>query len=201
LRSQLASLGDAREVRAGLEQIVAGPQKATVREFAVCLGKLALQFWRPDFTPEQAKLLYGDFVKDLDGVTARELEDACQEWRLDPLNSFFPTSGKLRELVRDRLNDRKVMAAGAVYLLEIQDQPAGKEVDVAISDRLHELAEKMKAAKPMAEPEPETVRTIIHPKAGRDHTDAGELLTALSKKTGVSPEQMRRDHPLQPEKA
>lgn len=197
LRSKLASLGDDAEVRAGLEQVVAGPQKATVRDFAVCLGKLALHYWRPDFTPEQAKQMYGDFVTDLDGVTAQELADACQEWRLDPLNRFFPTPGQLRELVRDRLTDRKVMAAGAAYLLEILDQPAAREGEAPISDRLHELAEKMKAANPASRPEPEPVHVAIHPKAGRSQTDPAELKAALAKRMGVSPDELQRRWPKQ----
>lgn len=159
--------------------------KATVREFAGQLGKLALHYWRPDFTPDQAKLMYGDFITDLDGVTAQELADACQEWRLDPLNKFFPTPGMLRELCLDRLNDRRRRKVGAEYLLTLlaEGAPAGTDRSDPVGKKLAELSEKMRA-------ESETrasVQVVSDPhipkvSTARSATDAAELKDRLARK-------------------
>jgi len=119
----MAALGNTEAVRGVLGEVVAGPTKATVREFAGLLGKLSLHYWRPDFTPEQARHMNGDFVRLLDGCTADELRQACDEWVMDPLNRFYPTPGMLHELMRDRLSDRARMKAGAERLLELLDGP------------------------------------------------------------------------------
>ena len=84
LRSQIMAMGDREAIEAELRKLIDGPPKATAKDFAVCLGRLALHYWRPDFTAEQAKLLYQDFISDLAGVTAEELNEACGEWRRGP---------------------------------------------------------------------------------------------------------------------
>jgi hypothetical protein len=110
------------ELRTALGEIIAGPEKASVRDFATVLGKLSLHYWRPEFTPEQAKLLYGDFVRLLDGVTALELRIAADEWLMDPLNRFYPTPGQLAELLEDKLLARAAQRAGAERLLWILNE-------------------------------------------------------------------------------
>lgn len=175
-----------------------------MRDFATHLGKLALHFWRPDFTPEQAKQMYGDFVADLAGITAEELAEACRAWRLNPANSFFPTPGKLRELLKDNIAERSLMAAGGEVLLQALNRPPTMDDALDrgsdVGERLKVLNEAMKVegAKRVNQKE---INPVPRPKAGRSHTDASELLAALSKKTGMSPEQLRRDNPIPPENA
>lgn len=139
-------MGGREAVETELRKLIDGPPKATAKDFAVCLGRLALHYWRPDFTAEQAKLLYQDFISDLAGVTAEELNEACGEWRRDPLNRFFPTTGQLRELVTDRLRDRARVKSGAEFMLNVVRNPKrGDEPVKDVAARLHALGQKMKA--------------------------------------------------------
>jgi hypothetical protein len=79
------------------------------------LAKLALQYWRPDFSPEQAKHLYSDYLDDLRGFSIKALADAIKKYRTDGANKFFPTSGQIIEKmlsprdpsVPDRENTRR----------------------------------------------------------------------------------------------
>lgn len=176
-------------VRAELQAIIAGAPKATVRDFAGHLGKLALHYWRPDFTPDQAKLMYGDFVHDLDGVTSLELERACAAWRTDPTKEFYPKPGGLLALVKDGLADRARARMGAEYLLGllVEEKPAGDAgVEFDAAARLHALGEQMRVktggARPVAAPEPERPPVMC---TARAETDAGELLGHLNKRTGT----------------
>jgi hypothetical protein len=114
-------LGLDEEIRSALRVVIAGPATAAMQDFIICLGALSLHFWRPDFTPEQAKLIFGDFSRDLAGVTSDELTDACAEWRKNPKNRFFPTPGQLLELVQSRLSARARDKAGAGRLLAIME--------------------------------------------------------------------------------
>ncbi len=145
LRSQLQRIGDTRSLEVALAAIIAGPPKAMRRDFAECLGRLSLHFWRPDFTPEQAKLLYEDFAHDMQGVTADELRAACQTWRTDPLNNFFPTPGKLLEIVKESLGETRRVAIGAEYLLSLlrDEVGAGNRSDVA--GMIDDIAQRMSA--------------------------------------------------------
>jgi hypothetical protein len=121
-RAQLLSLGDVEEMRAALCAVLAGPKRATVRDFAEQLAKLSLHYWRPAFTPDQAKHVFGDFAADLAEVTAAELREACDRWRRDADNRFFPTPGQLKALVSESLRERARERAGAERLLAILDE-------------------------------------------------------------------------------
>jgi hypothetical protein len=138
-------MGEAQAVRTILTEIAAGPPKATVREIATSLGRLAQHYWRPDFTPEQAKLLYGDFVRLLDGATAAEFQRACDEWVMDPLNRFFPTPGQLGELMRWHRAQRSQASEGAKFLLNLMGDTAPAPGARDARKMLAELGERMKA--------------------------------------------------------
>jgi len=62
----------------------------------VLLAKLAVHYYRPDFTEGQAKSLISDMVHDLVEFDVPEVELAIREYRQDAHNRFFPTSGALR---------------------------------------------------------------------------------------------------------
>lgn len=122
LRSQLREMGADATIRRALELIAAGPAKATPHEFVTQLGRLATHYWRPDFTTEQSKVLYGDFIRLLDGMTLSELREACDTWIMNPDNRFFPTPGQLRDLVKDALVERARVKTGAEFLANLLDE-------------------------------------------------------------------------------
>lgn len=65
----------------------------------VLLAKLALVYWRPDFSPQQAKELYSQYLDDLRDLPFTEIICAAEKYRRNPENKFFPTPGQLRGIV------------------------------------------------------------------------------------------------------
>ncbi|MGA7711468.1 MAG: hypothetical protein WCA81_06170 [Rhizomicrobium sp.] len=163
MRAQLLAAGDPCAVRAALEAIIAGPPKATARDFATQLGRMAVHFWTPDFTPEQAKVKYGDFVRLLDGVTAQELADACDAWLLDPRNRFYPTPGQLLMLIQDSLSDRARAGFGAerlLAILDVREAPQVGQVPRDYSALKQSLAKAPVEDWPLPPPREETTETL-----------------------------------------
>jgi hypothetical protein len=72
------------------------------RAVGAYLARLALHYWRPDFTAGQAKLLFEDFYSDLRRYPVAEIEGACQSWRRNSANRFFPTPGQLLEVLGEK---------------------------------------------------------------------------------------------------
>jgi hypothetical protein len=66
----------------------------------VLLGKLAVHYWRPDFTPGQARQLYADYVDDLREYALSDINDAMVKYRRNAESKFFPTSGQLVGIIR-----------------------------------------------------------------------------------------------------
>lgn len=64
---------------------------------AVLLTRLAVHYYRPDFTEGQAKSLIRDMVEDLSMFGIGEIEASIKAYRRNAENRFFPTSGQLRE--------------------------------------------------------------------------------------------------------
>lgn len=69
-------------------------------EVSATLSRLALFYWRPDFTPAQVRLLMGDFLRDLEPYSAADIAQACDTYRRDPESKFFPTPGALIAILR-----------------------------------------------------------------------------------------------------
>lgn len=65
----------------------------------VLLGQLALVYWRPDFTPGQAKQLYAQYLDDLRPFAFKDIAEAVETYRQNPENKFYPTPGQLRGLI------------------------------------------------------------------------------------------------------
>jgi hypothetical protein len=65
------------------------------KQVAAILARLSLHYWRPDYTPEQAKLLIQDYLDDLAGYSVVEIERAVMTYRRLPDSKFFPKSGEL----------------------------------------------------------------------------------------------------------
>jgi hypothetical protein len=60
---------------------------------------MALHYWRPDYSPDQAKILMEDYIHDLEAYTPVEIERACMEYRRTPGNEFFPKVCQLLEIL------------------------------------------------------------------------------------------------------
>lgn len=60
------------------------------------LAKLAVVYWRPDFTASQAKELYSQYLDDLRDFAFQDIADSIEKYRRDPENKFYPTPGQLR---------------------------------------------------------------------------------------------------------
>lgn len=73
--------------------------KAEKGHLSVMLTALASHYWRPDFSPSQAAVMWADFADDLADCTIPEIEVAIREYRRDPANKFFPKSADLRAIV------------------------------------------------------------------------------------------------------
>lgn len=69
------------------------------KQIAAVLARLSLHYWRPDYSPEQARLLMEDYLSDLSGYSPAQVERACAEYRQNPANKFFPHSGELLGLM------------------------------------------------------------------------------------------------------
>lgn len=74
------------------------PEKA--KQVAILLAKLAVHYYRPDFTEAAAQSLIGDMVEDLHKFPIVDTEQAIKQYRRDPKNRFFPNSGQLIAILR-----------------------------------------------------------------------------------------------------
>lgn len=80
-----------------LSETKSDPQKnATI---AVLLAKLAVHYYRPNFTENQAKSLIGDLVEDICEFSVAQIEVAIRQYRQAASSKYFPTSGQLREIL------------------------------------------------------------------------------------------------------
>jgi hypothetical protein len=68
--------------------------KAKDQTILCMLGRLALHYWRPDFTPEQAKNLYADYVRDLRPYQIGDIRDSIAAHRRRDAK-FYPRVGEL----------------------------------------------------------------------------------------------------------
>lgn len=80
-------------------------------EISGILARLALHYWRPDFSPQQAKLLIEDMVCDLQGYSAGQVQDACASYRRKVENRFFPRGADIIALMRADMPSRSYLPA------------------------------------------------------------------------------------------
>lgn len=74
---------------------------------ATSLLRLQAHYWRPDFTPAQAKELYADYIEDLSELPPDILDEAIREYRRNPEARFFPRTGELLGLAAKNLEERR----------------------------------------------------------------------------------------------
>jgi hypothetical protein len=63
------------------------------------LARMSLHYWRPDFSPGQARELYLDYLDDLRDFAISDIAAAMRAYRRDGENRFFPTSGQIVDLI------------------------------------------------------------------------------------------------------
>jgi hypothetical protein len=97
-------------------------------QVAAILSKLALHYWRPDFTPTQSKLVLSDFFADLARYTPAEISDACDTYRRNGENRFFPTPGALLALLKPDASERPRLPTFRAGQLQIGGRKATKSV-------------------------------------------------------------------------
>jgi hypothetical protein len=92
-------LTSATRYAAGLSE---AEQEARIQKdeaILVLFGQLALVYWRPDFTPAQAKQLYAQYLDDVRDYSFSDIRQAVEKYRRSPENKFFPTPGQIRGLI------------------------------------------------------------------------------------------------------
>lgn len=98
------------ELEGRLAEVEASLRGAAPADIAALLAKLALHYWRPNFTDQQAKQLYMDYIGDLKIYPLDVIDQAVGVYRRNAKNKWFPKSGELIELceaaVKARRNDR-----------------------------------------------------------------------------------------------
>lgn len=77
-------------------------REGRARSIFALLGRLALHYYRPDFTEGQSKLVIEDMIGDLIEYDPRDVAEACTAWRRKPEASYFPKSGQLIGCIRER---------------------------------------------------------------------------------------------------
>lgn len=77
------------------------PQEWKMGMLAV-LNKIALHYWRPDFEPSQFKHLMGDYLNDLAAYSPDDVEAACESFRRNPDNKFYPRVGELLAILKPK---------------------------------------------------------------------------------------------------
>ena len=103
-KNQLHTIGSSLELLRSSEmnflaamQPLTQTQKAAV---AIQLSRLAIHYYRPDFTEGQAKALMQDMVEDLSEFRPDQIENAIRDWRRDPEKRFFPRAAELAQIIR-----------------------------------------------------------------------------------------------------
>lgn len=78
------------------------------------LFRLGQHYWPKDFSAGQSKEFLKDYLEDLSGFNAAEVENACRDWRQNAANKRYPRSAELILAARD-IRQRKVDAMNPVH--------------------------------------------------------------------------------------
>lgn len=90
-----------------LRALKAGLWASGAEYVAHALLRLQAHYWRPDFTPAQARELYADFMDDLAHIPPDILDDAIAAYRQNPAERFFPRPGQLLAIAEPILAERR----------------------------------------------------------------------------------------------
>lgn len=95
------------------------------KEVITALGALSLHYWRPDFTQEQARMLYGDYISDLSDYPIDLILDGIKAYRKKPEAKWFPKVGELIALVEPHYRKRLAIAAEIRSRLNVPKKELG----------------------------------------------------------------------------
>jgi hypothetical protein len=99
LTQAVEKLGSSQSSRQALQAEAARIRRllraAAREEIMTCLGKLILHCPQANMGENQLRLLFEDYLDDLSPYPANAIAEACKEYRLNPENRFFPSSGWL----------------------------------------------------------------------------------------------------------
>jgi hypothetical protein len=73
--------------------------KAKDEAIVALLFELATLYWRPDFTPDQAKVVIRQYLEDLRDFAVKDIAHAIRTYRRNPESKFFPHPGALRGIL------------------------------------------------------------------------------------------------------
>lgn len=91
-----------------MAEVESSLQGADPASIAALLGKLALHYWRPNFTDLQAKQLYMDYIGDLKTYPLDAIEQAIGAYRRNEKEKWFPKSGQLIALCEAAVKARRM---------------------------------------------------------------------------------------------
>ena len=91
-------------------------------EIMTQLARLRLHFSAGYVTAEEFKYLIKDYLADLADYPRDLIEMACNEYRRNTENQFFPKIGQLLKLIRDPWFKRKGKLSRLRKLLEVSNQ-------------------------------------------------------------------------------
>ncbi len=133
------------ELEAGLTQAERNLEPATKAEIISMLGQLALHYWRPDFTKDQARLLYGDYIHDLSAYPKALIENAIAIYRRKPDAQWFPKVGQLIALIEPEYRNRLSVRADIRARLNVpKDAPRpDKATRTAGAEMARKVASKL----------------------------------------------------------
>lgn len=89
----LRSTAEAARAKSPVERVVEQQKDDAI---LTLLAKLALHYWRPDFTAAQARQLYSEYLEDLREYAFDDIAESMENFRRNGENRFFPTCGQLR---------------------------------------------------------------------------------------------------------
>jgi hypothetical protein len=90
------------------------------------LARLAIHYYRPEFTERHAALMIEDFAIDLADFAVPDIEEAIRCYRQNGRNKYFPTSGQLRDLAKEIRKDRQDIQAHGSSSFDRRGQEFGE---------------------------------------------------------------------------
>lgn len=106
-------IGSLLEPLASSKTLTAKPDPEKAKTLTVLLSRLAIHYYRPDFTEAHARLLVEDYVQDLAEFAICDVEAAIRDYRQQPTKGkakYFPDSSQLRDLASANAKHREEMA-------------------------------------------------------------------------------------------
>lgn len=160
-------------LEAELQRLTALLKPSTARDIQVCLGKLVLHCPTQNMGPEQQTMLFRDYINDLSRFPAHIVALACEDYRLNPANRFFPSAAKLIELADIHRRPLHSKHRAIERLLNEMDQPPTAPENMATAEDWERLRNGLRPVVPEASPIQPSVpdRTYFEQRAAARQTE------------------------------